>query len=100
MFRVALFIYLLFSSFSMIVFFLPIYLDHKGLDAGQIGTIIAGGALISMFSQPFWGYVSDKRKTIKNVLLLILISSFFVSIGLFSANVFITIMLFYVSFMF
>lgn len=100
MFRVSIFVYLLFSAYSMIVFFLPLYLQHKGLDSGQIGTIIAGGAFISMFSQPFWGYVSDKRKTIKYVLLLIMICGLFVSMGLFSMNTFITIMLFYISFMF
>jgi len=84
----------------MIVFFLPLYLQHKGLDSGQIGTIIAGGALISMFSQPFWGFVSDKRKTVKHVLLLAMICSLFVSIGLFSVSTFITIMFFYIVFMF
>ncbi len=100
MFRVSLYIYLLFSSFSMIVFFLPLYLQQKGLDSGQIGTIIAGGALISMFSQPFWGFVSDKRKTVKHILLLLMICSLFVSMGLFSMNTFLTIMIFYIAFMF
>jgi PPP family 3-phenylpropionic acid transporter len=99
MVRISLFVYLLFSSFSVIVFFLPLYLENKGLNSGQIGTVIALGALVSMFSQPTWGYVSDKRKTVKRILQMILISSFLLSIGLFSVDTFVQIMLFYTVFM-
>jgi PPP family 3-phenylpropionic acid transporter len=100
MVRISLFVYLLFSTFSVIGFFLPLYLESKGLKAGQIGTILGLGALISIFSQLFWGYVSDKRKTVKRILQMILISSFLLSIGLFSVETFFLIMLFYGVFMF
>ncbi len=100
MIRVSVFIYLLFSTFSVIVFFLPLSLQDRGLDSGAVGTIIATGALIGIFAQPFWGYVSDKRKTVKKVLLFLLVTNFFLSIGLFSAQTFLLIMVFFIVFMF
>lgn len=98
MVRITAFIFLLFSTFSIIGFFLPVYLQGKGFDSGQIGSILAWGALASIFGQPFWGYVSDKRKTIKHVLQLLLISSLLLSIGLFSAGSFVLILIFFAAF--
>jgi PPP family 3-phenylpropionic acid transporter len=100
MVRISLFIYFLFSTFSVMVFFLPLYLQNQGLDSSQVGTIIACGALVSMFAQPFWGFMSDKRKTVKHVLIVLMFSSFLISLGLFSMESFILIMLFYIAFMF
>ncbi|KKI89796.1 hypothetical protein WQ54_23995 [Bacillus sp. SA1-12] len=100
MVRISLFIYLLFSTFSVMGFFLPLYLQSKGLTSGQIGSIIALGAFASIFGQPFWGYVSDKKKTIKRIVQMSLISSFLLSIGLFSSEKFHLIMLFYAMFIF
>ncbi|GIQ69943.1 MFS transporter [Xylanibacillus composti] len=100
MVRVSVFIYLLFSTFSVIVFFLPLSLQDRGLSSGAVGTIIATGALIGIFAQPFWGYVSDKRKTVKKVLLVLLFANLFLSIGLFSVQTFLLILIFYITFMF
>lgn len=95
MFRISLFLYILFSSMSVIVFIFPLYLQNQGLNPGQIGNIVALGSLVSMFASLFWGYVSDKSKTIKRILQFGLISSLLLSIGLFSAKSFIVILLFY-----
>lgn len=101
MLRISIFIYLFFSSSSVIVFFLPLYFQNtQGLNADQIGQIIASGALISVFSQAFWGYTSDRRKTVKGILIVLLSGCFIFSFGLFSANTFMMIVLFYTVFMF
>jgi len=64
---------LLFSFYAtntIIVSFLPLYLQYKGLSGKEIGWVLAMGPLVSIFSQPFWGYMSDKYKTVKRIILL------------------------------
>lgn len=100
MLRIAIFLYLLFSTFSVVGFFLPVYFTHKGLNPGQIGSILAGASFVAIFAQPFWGFVSDKQKTVKKVLLLIMIAGFFLSIGFFSADTLLWISIFYFIFSF
>lgn len=99
MVRISFFIYVLFSSFSVITFFLPLHLMNRGLTSEQIGTIFALGALVSIFGQSMWGYLSDKTKTIKRIIQLLLISCFCLSIGLFSVKTFMAILFFYLLFM-
>jgi len=100
MLRLAVYLYLLFSSFSIVGFFLPVYFTHKGLHPGQIGTILAGASFVAIFAQPFWGFVSDKQKTVKKILLLCMFAGFFLSIGFFSAESLLWISIFYFMFAF
>lgn len=98
--RISIFMYVLFSTFGVFSFFLPLYLKHKGFDPGQIGTVIACGSFISMFAQPFWGFVSDKKKTVKRILLLLMCCAFVSSIGVFAVETLPLLMLFFTIFMF
>lgn len=100
MIRISVFIFLLFSTVPVMVFFLPLYLGHKGLDTGQIGLVMAAGAGMALFGQPFWGFMSDKRKTVRKIILLVLIASFIISMGLFSAQTFLMILLAFIAFNF
>lgn len=100
MLRFSVFLYLLFASLGTIVFYLPLYLQHNGLTSGQIGMVIAAGALIAVIAGPFWSYVSDKRKTVRGVLLPLLCCSLLVGVGLLSASTFLVILLLYVLYMF
>ncbi|MDY0404869.1 MFS transporter [Virgibacillus sp. 179-BFC.A HS] len=64
---------LLFSFYAtntIIVGYLPLYLQYKGLNGTEIGWVLAIGPLASIFSQPFWGYMSDKYKTVKRIIVL------------------------------
>lgn len=99
MVRIGIFLYVVFSTFSVIVFFFPLYLQSKGLNPGQVGVIFASGSLVAMIAQPFWGYFSDKRKTIKHVLVVLLIASLLLSFGLFSVGTMALILMFYIVFM-
>lgn len=64
-----------FSLFALFISFLPIYASHVGISETHIGLILGTGSLISIIFQPLWGMVSDKYRTIKKVLLLILTAS-------------------------
>ncbi|MFD2638083.1 MFS transporter [Piscibacillus salipiscarius] len=71
---------------TIIISYLPVYLEGKGLTGAQIGWVLAVGPLASIIAQPFWGYLSDKYKTVKKILLicvfgLIIFSSIFLSMS-------------------
>lgn len=55
---------------TILISFLPLYLQHKGLNGTEIGWVLAIGPLASIFAQPFWGYLSDKYKTVKWILFI------------------------------
>lgn len=58
---------------TILISFLPLYLKHQGLSGTEIGWVLATGPLASIFAQPFWGYMSDKFKTVKWILLICVI---------------------------
>ena len=75
---------LLFSFYganTMVVSFLPLLLTYRGLNAQEIGWVLAIGPAISIIAQPFWGFISDKFQTVRKVLIItltgLLISGFF-----------------------
>lgn len=100
MIRISAYICLMFSTFPIVGFFLPAYLQSKGLDSIQIGIVMACGAVVSIIAQPFWGYISDKKKTVKNVLILLICGNFLAISGFFSMETFIAIAMFFTFFMF
>src|SRR5690625_7359769 len=65
---------------TIIISFLPIYLDFKGLSGTEIGWVLAIGPLASIISQPFWGFLSDKYRTVKWVLIMTIIGMLIFSI--------------------
>lgn len=58
------------ASNTIILSFLPLYLRYKGLEGTEIGYVLAIGPLATIFAQPFWGYLSDKYKTVKKILII------------------------------
>ncbi|QEK13523.1 MFS transporter [Crassaminicella thermophila] len=60
------------ATFAAYYPYLVIFLDSKGLNNMEIGTILSINACISIFAQPFWGIISDKIKSIKKVFILLL----------------------------
>ncbi|MDG5789551.1 MFS transporter [Evansella sp. AB-P1] len=100
MVRIGLFYFTLFFSFSVVIMYVPLYLQSQGLGKDQIGLIVAMGSIISVIGQPFWGFVSDKIKSTRTVLLFVMIFSLLTSSLFFSANTFILIIFLYTFFMF
>ncbi|WP_256761133.1 MFS transporter [Cohnella sp. WQ 127256] len=75
-----------FAMFALFISFLPIYSAKVGISGTQIGLILGMGSLISIVAQPLWGMVSDKTRTIKKVLLILLLTSMLVGTLLFQAT--------------
>ena len=55
---------------SIIVTFMPLYLQQKDFSGQEIGWVLAVGPAAAIIAQPFWGYMSDKYKTVKRMLLI------------------------------
>ncbi|MFG6149398.1 MFS transporter [Halobacillus sp. B23F22_1] len=83
-------IFLFFSNsiITLIISYLPVYFDDKGFTGSEIGFLLAIGPFIGLFSQPMWGYFSDKYKTVKKTLLLCLSGLLISSLFLFKMNSF------------
>src|SRR5690625_6639516 len=65
------FLFCFHATNTIILSFLTLYLKYKGLTGTEIGWVLAIGPFASIFSQPFWGYMSDKFKTVKKILMLL-----------------------------
>ncbi|NOU97962.1 MFS transporter [Paenibacillus sp. LMG 31456] len=72
-----------YSTMAVITSYFPLYFQSKGFSAVQIGLLYSIGPMISIFSNLFWGFMSDKFHTVKKILIGILacqlIMAFFVS---------------------
>lgn len=77
---------------SILITFLPLYLGNKGLNGTEIGWVLAIGPLASIFSQPFWGYMSDKYQTVKKTLLFCVSGLLITSVLFFHMNTIIAIL--------
>ncbi|QJD84441.1 MFS transporter [Cohnella herbarum] len=75
-----------FALFALFLSFLPIYSAKVGISGTHIGLILGMGSLISIVAQPLWGMVSDRTRTIKKILLLLLLSSILIGTLLFQAH--------------
>lgn len=67
--------FLYFGLLAMFIPFLPLYLAEQGLNPGQIGFIVGTGGFVTIVAQPLWGMISDKMKTIRKVLLVLIFFS-------------------------
>ncbi|MGO4185162.1 MFS transporter [Paenibacillus sp. TAF43_2] len=67
--------FLYFALLAMFISFLPVYLDVQGLSPSQIGFIIGTGGFVTLIAQPLWGMISDRTKSIRKVLLVLLFFS-------------------------
>lgn len=72
--RLRAFNFLYFAMFALFLSFLPVYAAKVGISGTHIGFVLGVGSFVSIVSQPLWGMVSDRTKTIKKLLLLLLVS--------------------------
>ncbi|TMN22765.1 MFS transporter [Lentibacillus cibarius] len=78
---------------TIILSFLPLYLKDKGLNGTEVGWVLAVGPLAAIIAQPFWGYMSDKYKTVKRILLICIVGLLISSIVFFQMEGLIAILL-------
>lgn len=73
------FLFFFHATGFVITSFLSLFLIEKGMSPSQIGWILAIGPIASLLSEPIAGYLSDKYKSVKKVVL-------FSGIGMFIAG--------------
>ncbi|GAA0463812.1 MFS transporter [Alkalibacillus silvisoli] len=78
------FLFAFFATNTIILSYIPIYLADLGLSGTEIGWVLAIGPLAALISEPFWGYMSDKYKTVKRILVFLLMALLLVSIVFFN----------------
>lgn len=54
---------------------MAMYLQNRGLSAGEVGQLSSFLAFIGIFAPPIWGMVSDKLRSVKKVLMLCMAAS-------------------------
>nr|WP_090855856.1 MFS transporter [Paraliobacillus sp. PM-2] len=72
---------------TIVISFLPLLLQYRGLTGSEIGWVLAVGPTVSIFSQPFWGYMSDKYQTVKRILMICLIGLLISSVFFFQMTI-------------
>ncbi|TXK86053.1 MFS transporter [Paenibacillus sp. N3.4] len=75
-----------YASSAILLPYLPLYLQNKGYSSGDIGFLMMIGPFVSIFAQPFWGYVSDRFHTVKKIVSILWALSLLGSAGLFLTN--------------
>lgn len=78
------FIFFYFSSVGVLLPFLPLLFKEKGLSTWQIGILFAIGPLVTMTIQTLWGFLSDRLKTVKKLIILQLVTAGLLSTFIFS----------------
>lgn len=86
--RIKLLSFFYFASIGIILPFLPLLFQTRGLTNGQIGILLAIGPLVSMLVQSPWGYLSDRLRTVKKVLMFQISMAFLISFLLFNLDTF------------
>ncbi|AIQ46896.1 MFS transporter [Paenibacillus sp. FSL R7-0273] len=86
--------FLYFALLAMFIPFLPVFLDMQGLTPGQTGLVIGTGGFITIIAQPLWGMISDRTRTIRKVLLLLLLCSAVTGYFLYASGSYILLVLF------
>lgn len=86
--------FLYFALLAMFIPFLPVYLGEQGLNPAQIGFIIGTGGFVTIIAQPLWGMISDRTRTIRKVLLALLLCSAVTGYFLFDSSSYVGLILF------
>ena len=81
----ALFLIAYYVTNSIYQGFLSLYYNGLGFSSAQMGTIFATVALVSVFTQPFWGTVADRMQS-RNALLRILAAASLLSMLTFTLS--------------
>ncbi|MGM1032619.1 MAG: MFS transporter [Bacillota bacterium] len=86
--------FLYFGLLAIFIPFLPVYLADQGLRPAQIGFIIGTGGFVTLVTQPLWGMISDKTRTIRKVLLLLIFFSSVIGYFLYDSSSYLQLILF------
>ncbi|CAG7625250.1 hypothetical protein PAESOLCIP111_02707 [Paenibacillus solanacearum] len=77
-----------YATMSIIISYFPLYFQYKGFSTLQIGLLYSVGPMIGIVSNLFWGLTSDKYRTVKKIMILILIGQLIVAFLVFQTVTF------------
>src|SRR5699024_9107768 len=78
--------FVFYATNAILVGFLPVYLQYTGLSNGQVGFVLAAGPFATIVAQVFWGYLSDKFKTVKKIIKICIMGFFITSLLFFTVD--------------
>lgn len=81
------------ASYCVVLSYLPLYFHEKGLNAQEIGIVLATGSAVTILGQPFWGIVADRFGSIRRTILLLTACSTALCFGLYTADSFFSILI-------
>lgn len=76
------YVFSLYTVISLVAGFFPLYFSVIGFSNVQIGFIYSIGPLVSIFSNLLWGLISDKYRTVKKVIIILLIGQIILAFAL------------------
>ncbi len=85
----------IYAPIAISLSFFPVWMNWRGLTASQIGTVIAVGSVVRIFTNPALGYIADRVGNRKKIMLALLASSMVSSIGYFGADNFWRVLVIY-----
>ncbi|MDQ0174155.1 MFS transporter [Paenibacillus tundrae] len=89
----------IFGSTVLVVSYFQLFFSHLGFSRAEIGYLYGIGPLVSVFSNMFWSMASDRYKTVRKVMIILLAGQFITGMLLANATtfgeVFILVSLFY-----
>jgi PPP family 3-phenylpropionic acid transporter len=88
------FLFFFHATGFVVTSFLSLFLIEKGMSPSQIGWILAIGPIASLISEPIAGYLSDKYKTVKKVILYSAIGMFISGLVMFQLDQFLAFAIF------
>ncbi|WP_338551927.1 MFS transporter [Paenibacillus sp. KS-LC4] len=96
--------FLVFSTFAILLPYLPLLLSERGFSIAQIGLVLMVGPFFAIFLQPIVGFISDKWHAGKRILLLLwcltgasAVGLFYISSKLFSVVFVVSLFMFFLS---
>lgn len=67
--------FVIYGALTIYSTFFALYLQSIGMSTIEIGALMAGGPIVSIIANPFWGYLSDRFRNLRLTLILMLIGS-------------------------
>lgn len=67
---------------------LPIYFATKGYSSQEIGLFMMIGPFVTVFAQPFWGYISDRFQKLRLIIVSLWLLTIASSVAMFAADTF------------
>ncbi|TVY08237.1 MFS transporter [Paenibacillus cremeus] len=77
-----------YTTMSIIVSYFPLFFQSKGYSTIQIGLLYSVGPMIGIVSNLFWGFMSDKYRTIKKILVIVFFGQLVMASLAFHTNIF------------